>query len=165
MTHLKKHFNFFVLVSLIFLTSVYSNISKKLEKYQNIKSMKFVINGKVSIEIASLHIYLPKNHLFEFEEYRNWTLFKSLDGRSLLMFGLYTEPNHYDFLSYNDTTLQLTLNKSQTVDSQKHLNVFQLVVDKLKHFVTDKYLCFKEELCKHWREGNDVDIEYTLDFL
>ena len=164
MTCFKYQFSLLVLVSLIFLTSVYSNCSKKLKKHQ-LKSMKFVRDKKVSIKFASLNIYLAENCHFEPEEYRNWTLFQSLDGGNLLMFGIYTKPNHYEFLSYNDTTLQLTLSKSQTVDSQKHLNVFQLVVDKLKHFVTDKYLCFEDELCKHWRDGNDVEIEYTFDFL
>ena len=157
MTYLKNHFSLLVLVSLIFLTSVYSNISKKLEKYQNIKSMKFVINGKVSIEIASLHIYLPKNHLFEFEEYRNWTLFKSLSGKNLLMFGIHKRRNLFKFLSYNDRNLILT--DPQTVDLEKHMKVFQFVNDKMKHFVSEKYLCFEEDLCEHWKRGDYVKIE------
>ena len=168
---LKKHYSFVLIVSITFLSSVCSNSFKRLKeeyKEQQLKSIKFDKNGKVGIKISHLNMYLAENCRFEPEEYRNWTLFQSLDGGNLLMFGIYTKPNHYEFLSYNDTTLQLTLSKSQTVDSQKHQKhwkVFQLVYDKLKHFVTDKYLCFEDELCKHWRDGNDVEIEYTFDFL
>ena len=153
---LKSQFSILLLISLILAHSACLSSSWKLNN-SHLKKLKFVKVRKVSVKLSRTNFYLSKYRLLDFEEYRNWTIFKTTSGKKLFMLGIHFRGDLYEFLSYHEGLL--TLSDPQSVDLQKHRKVFQLVEGKLMHYSTEEYFCSKEKLCKHWKRGNFVELK------
>ena len=162
--HLQKiQFSLYLIVFLFLASSSYS---KSLGNF-------YLLHSKVSIELVTESKYLSRkrnNIVRNFKEYRGWFIFKSIDGRNLVMFGI-KRKNLFRFLTSKNGVLKFS--KPQTVSFQNRNKTFQLIGGdtiksnkgtfikhfKVMHYATKTFLCSKNKLCNEERIASTLEIK------